>query len=98
MENIVAQDHAYAVAADEGLTDDESLRKTVGRRLLGIGKIDLVVGTVAQKAPKAGQVLRCGDNQNVAYACLHQHGNRIIDHRLVVDGQQLLRYSLGYGI
>ena len=52
MENIVAQDHTDAVAADEGLTDDEGLRKTVGRRLLGIGKIDPVVGTVTQKAPR----------------------------------------------
>ena len=37
-------------------------------------------------------VVRRADQQDVPDARQHEHRERVIDHRLVVDGQQLFRY------
>ncbi|MNW09717.1 hypothetical protein D3C71_2067810 [compost metagenome] len=42
--------------------------------------------------------MRGGDDENLANAGQHQHRDRIVDHRLVVDRQQLLGYTQGNGV
>jgi len=39
--------------------------------------------------PEAGGVFGRADDQDVLHAAQHQGGERVVDHRLVVDGQQL---------
>ena len=46
---------------------------------------------VAEQMLEGGLILRRGDDQHVADLGQHQRRQRIVDHRLVVDRQQLLR-------
>ena len=70
--------------------DDEGLRQPVRRRLHRVAEIDAPARAVAQQLLEARRVLRRGDDQDVADARQHQRGQRVVDHRLVVDRQQLL--------
>ena len=45
---------------------------------------------IAEQVFKRRTVFRRGDDQNFAYPRQHQSRQRIIDHRLVIDRQQLL--------
>ena len=78
--------------------DNERLGQTVGRRLLGIGEVHAVVGAVAKQATKRRQVFGSGDDQDIPDSGEHEHRDGIIDHRLVVDGQQLFADAFGDGI
>ena len=98
MEDVVSQDHAGGIVADEFPADDESLGQAVGRRLLGIGETDAIIGAVSQQTLEAGQVVRRGDDQDILDTGQHEHGDRIVDHRLVIDGKELLGNSFGNGI
>ena len=98
VEDVVAQDEAGAIVADELLPDDEGLRQTVGTGLLGILETHAVVGAVAQEALEPRQVVGGADDEDVADAGQHQRGDRIIDHGLVIDGEQLLAHALGDGV
>ena len=95
VEDIVSQHQACAIVPDEVLPDEEGLRKTVGRRLLGITERHAVIAPVAQQAAEGRQVLRRGDDQDVPDAREHQGRDRIIHHRLVEDREQLLADALG---
>ena len=53
MEDIVAQDKAHRIITDELLANDERLRKTIGRGLLGILETYAVVTSVAKQALEA---------------------------------------------
>ena len=59
---------------------------------------DAEVGAVAEQLAKARQVLRRGDDQDVADAGEHQHRQRVVHHRLVVHRQQLLGDALRDGV
>ena len=89
VEDVVAQDHCAAVVADELFTEDESLSQAVRGRLDLILQMDAVLATIAQQRLEAGRVGRGRDDEDVLDARQHEGGQRIIDHRLVVDGQQL---------
>ena len=95
VEDVVAQDQAGAVVADKLFADDKGLCQSVGRRLLGILKMYAKLLTRTKQAAESWQVVWCRDNQNVADACQHQGRDGIVYHRLVEDGNQLFRYSLG---
>ena len=51
---------------------------------------DAKIAAVSHQPPEGGQILRSGNNQYLADSGLHQHRNRIIYHRLVIDREQLL--------
>ncbi len=61
-----------------------------GSILHRVGQVDAEVGAVAQQAAERGRVVAGGDHLDVTDAGHHQRGQRIVDQRLVVDGQQLL--------
>src|SRR5690606_19868627 len=69
---------------------DESLRQTIGTWLHAVGKIHAPPATIAEQLLKPRCILRSTDDQHVAHASQHQRGQRIVDHRLVIDRQQLL--------
>ena len=48
--------------------------------------------SVPQQRLEPGKVLRRGNQQDVPDARQHQGGQRIVNHGLVIDGQQLLGY------
>jgi hypothetical protein len=53
---------------------------------------------VAEVILQHGQVFRRGNNEHVAQPAEHHRGERITNHRLVVDWQQLFADDLGEGI
>ena len=57
VEDVVAQNEASAIIADELLPDDESLCEAVGRGLFGILEMHTIVGAVAKQTLEAGQVV-----------------------------------------
>ena len=86
----VAEDQGRVVVADEVGADDEGLGEAVRAGLHGVLQVDAPLAAVAQQLLEARGVLRRGDDQDVADAGQHQRGQRVVDHRLVVDRQQLL--------
>ena len=90
VEDVVAEDERARLAVNELLADGEGLRQAVRRGLLGIGEVHAVAGAVPEQALEVGQVGRRGDDQDVPDARQHEGGQRVVDHGLVVDRQQLL--------
>jgi hypothetical protein len=90
VEDVVAEREGRALLADEIAADQERLRQAARLRLHGPGEPDAEPRAVAQQAPKAVLLVRCGDHQHVADARQHQGAERVVDHRLVVDRDQLL--------
>ena len=90
VEDVVAEHQRARLAGDEVLADGERLREAVGARLLGVGEVHAVARAVAEQALEVGEVGRRGDDQDVPDARQHEGGQRVVDHGLVVDRQQLL--------
>ena len=90
VEDVVAEHQRARLAGDELLADGEGLGQAVGARLLGVGEVDAVARAVTEQALEVGEVRRRGDDQDVPDARQHEGGQRVIDHGLVVDRQQLL--------
>ena len=90
VEDVVAEHQGARLAGDELLADGEGLRQAVRRGLLGVGQVDAVARAVPEQALEVGQVGRRGDDQDVPDARQHEGGQRVVDHGLVVDRQQLL--------
>ena len=90
VEDVVAQHQGARLAGDELLADGEGLRQAVRARLLGVGQVHAVARAVPEQALEVGQVGRRGDDQDVPDARQHEGGQRVVDHGLVVDRQQLL--------
>lgn len=90
VEDVVAEHQGARLAGDEALADGEGLRQAVGARLLGVGQVHAVARAVPEQALEVGQVGRGGDDQDVPNARQHEGGQRVVDHGLVVDRQQLL--------
>ena len=90
VEDVVAQHQGARLAVDEALADGEGLRQAVRAGLLGVGQVHAVARAVPEKALEVGEVRRRGDDQDVTDARQHEGGQRVVDHGLVVDRQQLL--------
>jgi len=98
VEEVVAQNQGRGLVADEVGADHEGLRQSVRSGLLGEGDVHAVLRAVAQEPLELLCVMGCGDDQDVADAGKHQGAERVVDHRLVVDRQQLLRDHPGQRI
>ena len=90
VEDVVAQHQCARLAVNELLADGECLGQAVGARLLGVGQVHAVARAVTEQTLEVGQVGRRGDDQNVPDARQHEGAERVVDHGLVVDRQQLL--------
>lgn len=90
VEDVVAEHKGARLAGDELLADGECLCEAVRAGLLGVGEVHAVARAVAEQALEVGEVRRRGDDQDVPDARKHEGGQRVVDHGLVVDRQQLL--------
>ena len=90
VEDVVAEDEGARLAGDELLADGEGLGQAVRAGLLGVGEVHAVARAVPEQALEVGEVGRRGDDQDVPDARQHEGGQRVVDHGLVVDRQQLL--------
>ena len=91
VEDVVAEHERARLARDELLAQQERLRQTIRGRLHHVGEFHTVLAAVAKQAFEIRQVLRRGDDENVTGTGHHEHAQRIVDHRLVVHREQLLR-------
>ena len=66
--------------------------------MLRISEVNTIIGTVPQQPLESRQVMGRGDDEDIPDSGHHQHRDRIVDHRLIVDGQELLGDSLRDGI
>ena len=98
VEDVVAQDHGAAVVADELFAQNKGLCQTIGRGLDLILQMDAILAAIAQQRLKAGRIGRGRDDQDILNARQHKGGQRIVDHRLVVDRQQLFAGDHGQRI
>ena len=89
---------AESLVADEVGADDEGLGQAVRAGLDGVLQVDAPLAAVAEQLLEARGVLRGGDDQDVPDAGQQERGQRVIDHRLVVDRQQLLGDRQGGGV
>ena len=90
VEDVVAQYQTYVVAADKFFADDQGLGETVGAGLDGVADAHAEAAAVAEQADEGGVVFGGGNDEDVADAGEHQHGQGVVDHGFVVHGQQLL--------
>ena len=91
VEDVVAQDQGGAVITHVIGTEHESLREAVGLVLDRVGDVDAELATVTEKAVEGRRVVRRRDDKDVRNSRQHQGRQRVVDHRLVVDGDELLR-------
>jgi hypothetical protein len=94
VKNIVAQDEAAGLLCDEALADEKGLSQTAWLVLGGIADFKAPFRPVPQEALKQGAVVAGRNDQDVSYVRHHQGRERVIDHRLVIDRQQLLADDL----
>ena len=74
---------------------DEGLRKAIGRGLHGVADRDAELGAISQQAREGSCLVRRSDHQHVADPGEDQRRQGVIDHRLVVDRNQLLANTDG---
>src|SRR6266511_3112508 len=98
MEDIVAEHEATRVPGEEGFADDESLSQPVRLRLNLIGERHAPLLASAEETFETSGIFGRSDDQYFADSSKHQHRQRIVDHRFVVDRQQLLRHRMGEGM
>ena len=90
IEDVVAEHQRDGVSADELPADDEGVGEPPWGVLSCIGKAQADFRSITEKALKQVLILRRRNDENVANAGQHQGGERIVDHRLVEDREQLL--------
>src|SRR6185436_8654756 len=93
VEDVVAEGERRAVPAHELASDQERLGEPLRLRLRRPREADPELRAVAEQALEAVLLVRRRDHQDLADARQHQRRERVVDHRLVVDGDELLRYA-----
>jgi hypothetical protein len=90
VEEVVPEDEAARLAAYELLAHQERLREAARVRLHRVPQGQPPPRAVAEQIPERLLIARRRDDQHVPYPGQHQGGERVVDHRLVVDRQELL--------
>ncbi len=98
VENVVAQNQRRAGAAEKIGADEKRLRDPFRLRLGRVFDPDAEPRAVAEIILQHRQIFWRGNDQHLAQPAEHQSGERIANHRLVVNGQQLLADDLGQRI
>ena len=78
-EDVVAEDQADRLAADELGADEERLGDALGLRLHRVGEPQAELRAVAEQLLDQRQVARRADDQDLADAGQHQHRQRVVD-------------------
>ena len=93
MEDVIAKNKGNIVLSDERRADRYRLSQTVWILLNSILEIHppLLAGIEQLHEPR--QILRRRNDQHITDIRQHQNGQRMIDHRLVENRQQLLADS-----
>ena len=98
LDDVVAEDDHHALPLGVVAGQAERLGDAAVPLLIDVvdvGQAELLA--VAQKPQEVARVVAARDEQDVLDAGLHQRSNRIVDHRLVPDREQVLVGDLGQG-
>ena len=98
VEDVVAENHCAGVVTDKLFAEQECLGEAVGARLHLVLQVNSELASVTQQRLEPRCVVRRTDDQDFVYARQHQRTQRIINHRLVIDRQQLLTGDHGQRI
>ena len=98
IEYVVSENQTYRGVADKPFTDNERLRQTFWPGLHRIGQVHPELTTVAQYPVKGRLVLWRGNNENVLNTRQHKYRQRVVNHGLVIDGEQLLAHAQRDGV
>jgi hypothetical protein len=98
IKDIVAEHKRGIMSFNEVRANRIGLRETFGTRLRRVRERYAPLRPRPQQAFKRWKILGRGDDQNLTRPRQHQRRERIIDHRLVVDRQQLLRCRQRHGM
>jgi hypothetical protein len=90
VEDVVAEDERRALVAEEVGADDEGLGEAVRAGLDGVLQVDAPLAAVSRATVRSAGCPGGGDDQDVPDAGQQQRAQRVVDHWLVVDRQQLL--------
>jgi hypothetical protein len=90
VKDVITQDERDLVFAHKGFGNDKGLGNTAGFELFAIFDGNAETQAVAEKLFEARQVVRRRNKAKFANAALDERGQRIINHRLVVDRLELL--------
>ena len=89
VKNIVAENECDRIVADEVAPQNERMREPDRLVLHHIADVDAPGRAITEQMAIERQVLGGGNQQNILNAREHQHRQWVIDHRLVVDRQEL---------
>src|SRR5262245_19531663 len=95
VEKIVAQNQARRPPAKKIGGDEKGPRNSIGLGLLRIAEPDAPLASVPQESAKLRQITRRGDQENISDPSDHENRQWIVNHRLVIDGEELLRDGFG---
>ena len=90
MEDVVPEDERGRVTGQELLTEEEGLRQSLGTLLDDVGEAHPELRPVPEEPDERRLVLGGRDDEDVAKPGVHERGDRVVHHRLVVHRQQLL--------
>ena len=96
LDDVVAQNHADLLAVGEVLGQRQGVGDAAFALLVGV--VDMVqpeLLAVGQQAQKIARIAAAGDDQDIANAGIHEGLDGVIDHRPVVNGQQVFVGDLG---
>ena len=89
VEDVVAEDQTDRVVTNKRLANQKCLRQPIRTRLHRVLDRQPPLAAVTENALIGGLIVRRADDQDLANTGQHQRGQRVVDHRLVVDRQQL---------
>ena len=94
-EDVVAENQADGISADEICTDDEGLGQTIRAGLTFVAEVDAPLRAVFEQIFEGGLVFGGGDYQNVFDSGQHQGRQGVENHRFVVYRHQLFADHFG---
>jgi hypothetical protein len=97
VEDVVAEGEGHAVPAHEVASDQEGLGETFRPRLRRPRDADAELRPVSEKPAEPVLLVGRRDDEDLPDPREHQCGKRVVDHRLVVDGDELLAHAQGHG-
>src|SRR5688572_30409999 len=90
--HVVPEDQCRWASAKKIGADDERLSETFGFFLNCVGELDADLRAITEQVAKSGRVGRRADDENLANSGKQNGRQRIIDHRLVVNRNELLAH------
>ena len=98
VKDIVAEEQRRAAIADEIGADEERLRDALRLGLLRIFQPKSEMRAVAEIIAQHRHILGRGNDENLAQPAEHEGGERVTNHRLVVNREELFADDLGQRI